>query len=124
MITVGVLATVSSGALAQSKFGANARWCGSSPEFRLSGVPKGTTQLDLQMVDVNVPSYRHGGGQVAYQPGQNTIECSEVSRASLGLYRGPMPPSGQVHTYQWTIKALDANGKVLGQTVTERKFPE
>ena len=118
------LAASNTGALAQTKFGANMRWCGSSPEFKLSGVPKGTAKLEFNMVDLNVPGYRHGGGTVAYQAGRNTIDCSAVSAAALGGYNGPSPPSGEVHTYQWTIKALDANGGVLGQAVTQRKFPE
>jgi phosphatidylethanolamine-binding protein (PEBP) family uncharacterized protein len=118
------LAASGTGALAQSKFGASLRWCGSSPEFKLSGVPKGTAKLEFNMVDLNVPGYRHGGGTMPYQAGQNTIECSAVSAASLGGYNGPSPPPGQVHTYQWTVKALDANSGVLGQAVTQRKFPE
>jgi phosphatidylethanolamine-binding protein (PEBP) family uncharacterized protein len=87
-------------------------------------VPKGTAALDFTMVDLDVPGYRHGGGKVAYQAGQNTIDCSAVSAASLGGYNGPSPPPGQVHTYQWTIKALDAKGAVIGQAVAQRKFPE
>lgn len=118
------VAASSTSTFAQSKFGATMRWCGSSPEFKLTGVPKGTASLDLRMVDLDVPGYPHGGAKVAYQAGQKTIECSDVSQASLGRYQGPSPPAGQVHTYQWTIKALDANGAVLGQAVTQRKFPE
>jgi phosphatidylethanolamine-binding protein (PEBP) family uncharacterized protein len=108
--------------MAQSKFSASVRWCGSSPEVKLASVPKGTTKLDLKMVDLNVPSYPHGGAQIDYQAGRNTVECSEIGRASLGGYRGPSPP--EPHTYQWTIQALDASGKVLGQAVALRKFPE
>ena len=98
--------------------------CGSSPEFKLSGVPKGTATLDFNMVDLDVPGYRHGGAKVPYQAGRNTIDCSAVSAAALGGYNGPSPPAGQVHTYQWTIKALDVNGGVIGQAVTQRRFPE
>jgi phosphatidylethanolamine-binding protein (PEBP) family uncharacterized protein len=122
-VTVAILAAFNSGALAQSKFSATARWCGSSPEIRISGVPKGTAKLDLKMVDLDVPSYPHGGAQVAYQ-GQKVLECSEIAQASQGLYRPPGPPPGQVHTYQWTIQAVDARGKVLSQAVSQRKFPE
>lgn len=118
------VAASSTGALAQSKFGASIRWCGSSPEFKLTGVPKGAASLELKMVDLDAPGYLHGGAQIAYQSGQKIIECSAVSQASLGRYQGPRPPAGEVHTYQWTIKALDASGSVLGQTVTQRKFPE
>jgi phosphatidylethanolamine-binding protein (PEBP) family uncharacterized protein len=111
------------GAAAQAKFGATMRWCGSSPEFALSGVPKGTATLDFRMVDLDVPGYPHGGAQMAYE-GQRSVACSELGSASLGRYQGPSPPAGQVHTYEWTIKALDAGGRVIGQAVTRRKFPE
>jgi len=116
------LAASGAQALPQSTFGATMRWCGTSPEFRLSGVPKGTASFDLKMVDLNVPSYPHGGGKVAYQAGKNTIPCNTIS-AGWG-YNPPSPPPGQVHTYEWTIKALDANGRVLGEAITQRKFPE
>src|SRR3712207_5065195 len=94
LIVAAALTVIGSGAMAQSKFGASARWCGSSPEFKLSGVRKGTTKLDLKMVDLDVPSCPHGGAQVSYQ-GQKAVECSEISQASFGRYQGPSPPSGQ-----------------------------
>jgi hypothetical protein len=114
----------STGALAQAKFGATGRWCGSSPAFKLSSVPKGTVKIDARMVDLHVPSFPHGGGRVDFQVGQKTIDCSAISQAALGGYQGPSPPPGQVHTYQWTIKALDAGRRVLGQAVTEMPFPQ
>ncbi|WP_243371264.1 YbhB/YbcL family Raf kinase inhibitor-like protein [Microvirga solisilvae] len=122
LLTVMGFAAAISSATAQSKFGATMRWCGTSPEFKLTGVPKGTASFELKMVDLDVPSYPHGGGKASYQAGQNAIPCNTIS-AGWG-YNPPSPPPGQVHTYQWTIKALGANGGVLGQAVTQRKFPE
>ena len=98
---------------------ASFRWCSGSPEFQLSEVPAGTAKLDLRMTDLMVPSFRHGGGVVAYS-GQRTIPCGALN----GSFVGPSPPKPQVHTYRWTIKALDASGKVLAETTAERKFPE
>jgi hypothetical protein len=97
LIATAGLVTIASAASAQGKFAASGRWCGSSPEFRLSAVPKGTAKLDLQMVNLNVPGYPHGGEQVAYQPGQNTIPCSAASQAAMGRFQGASPPPGQVH---------------------------
>jgi len=122
LIAAITVAASTTSAFAQSKFGASMRWCGTSPEFKLSGVPKGTASLELKMVDLNVPSYPHGGGKVAYQGRGSTIPCGAI-KAGWG-YNPPSPPAGQVHTYQWTIQAIDANGRVLGQAVTQRKFPE
>ena len=89
--------------------------CGSSPPaFTLSDVPRETKQLAFRMVDLDYPSYPHGGGTIAYQGDQ--IPAGSFS------YKGPCPPRGQ-HTYQWTVKALDANGKMLATAVTSRPFP-
>src|SRR5208283_69851 len=117
----GVAAIVScpSGAFAMSvKFS----WAGyqacssSSPAFNVSDVPTGTTRLAFKMVDQNVPSYPHGGGTVSYD-GAREITAGAFS------YKGPCPPSGQQHTYEWTVRALNKNGKVLGSITTTEKFP-
>jgi phosphatidylethanolamine-binding protein (PEBP) family uncharacterized protein len=116
-----VLAAFSIFGLSQQAFAMSAsfRWCSGSPEFQLRDVPGGTAKLDLRMTDLMVPSFRHGGGAVAYA-GQATIPCGALA----GGFVGPSPPKGEVHTYRWTIEALDASGKVLGRTTAERKFPE
>ena len=110
-------------AIAQTKFNAAGRWCGSSPEFKLSGVPATAVKLDARMVDLNVPGFPHGGGQVAYSKG-GSIECGAIAQGSGGAYQGPSPPAGQVHTYQWTIQALDVGGKVVGVATTSLKMPQ
>lgn len=110
------MALVSSQAQA---FAVNFRWCGASPEFNLRDVPKGTATLDFHMQDLMVPSYPHGGGSVPYR-GEASIPCGSLS----GSYRGPSPPPPQIHTYRWTVKALDASGKPLATATRERKFPE
>ncbi|MEZ0169957.1 hypothetical protein [Microvirga sp. TS319] len=101
---------------------ASFRWCSGSPEFKLSGVPKGTAKIAMRMTDLDVPGYNHGGGEVAITPKQTVIDCGALF--GQGTYNGPSPPSGQQHTYRWTLKALDAAGSVLGETTAERKFPE
>jgi len=100
-------------------FAVSFRWCGASPEFQLRDVPKGTATLDFHMQDLMVPSYAHGGGSVPYR-GEATIPCGAFS----GSYHGPSPPPPQIHTYRWTVKALDASGKALATTTSERKFPQ
>jgi phosphatidylethanolamine-binding protein (PEBP) family uncharacterized protein len=115
-LALGVCASPAS---AQS-FSASFRWCPqASPAFQLRGVPKGTAKINLVMMDLDVPSFQHGGGDVPYS-GQNAIPCGALSKAT---YSGPNPPSG-AHTYRWTIKALNASGGVLAQTTAQRKFPE
>jgi phosphatidylethanolamine-binding protein (PEBP) family uncharacterized protein len=96
----------------------NFRWCGTgSPVFSLSGVPEGTTTLQFHMVDLNVPSFNHGGGTVAYN-GQSTVPCGALTN-----YTPPSPPSGS-HSYQITVRALGAGNAELGTATFTRKFPE
>ncbi|MBM3519845.1 MAG: phospholipid-binding protein [Alphaproteobacteria bacterium] len=85
-----------------------------SPNFSLSGVPKGTVKLRFALKDLNAP-YNHGGGTVAYSGG---------SRVPSGAftYKSPCPPNG-THTYQWTVTALDAGGKTLGKATAKRPYP-
>lgn len=97
---------------------ASVRWCSGSPEFKISGAPKATASLNLQMQDLDFPSYDHAGGVVPFAP---LIKCGALSSSP---YRGPSPPPGSVHTYRWTIEAQDASGKVLEKIVVDKKFPE
>jgi len=84
-----------------------------SPPMRLSGVPTGTTRLDIRMVDLNARGYNHGGGRVSYI-GQNQLPYGAFR------YKGPCPPAR--HTYEFTVKALDASGKVLGTAKARKAF--
>nr|WP_225168732.1 phospholipid-binding protein [Ensifer sp. IC4062] len=88
---------------------------GKSPPMTLSGVPEGTTQLDIRMKDQNAPDFLHGGGKVAYE-GQKSLPYGAFR------YKGPCPPMGK-HKYRFTVKALDSEGKVLGTAKADRMFP-
>jgi phosphatidylethanolamine-binding protein (PEBP) family uncharacterized protein len=101
-----------------SAFSMSFRWCGSgSPVFSLTGEPKGTTNLQFHMVDLDVPSYNHDGGTVAYN-GQSTVPCNALTN-----YSPPSPPSGS-HSHQITVTALGAGNTKLGTATFTRKFPE
>ncbi|MDN2568232.1 phospholipid-binding protein [Aquibium sp. A9E412] len=85
-----------------------------SPPMTLSGVPAGTVQLDIRMTDLDAPNYNHGGGRVKYA-GQTSLSYGAFR------YKGPCPPSR--HTYQFTVRALDARGKTLATARARRAFP-
>jgi len=107
----------SSGALA---FSASFSWCrGASPSFALVDVPQGTVTLQFAMTDLNKPSFHHGGGTVGYR-GQSEVPCGAFSTGFIG----PSPPPGEVHTYEFTMRALGQNGAVLATTTARRKYPE
>ena len=52
--------------------------------------------------------------------GQTAVPCGAFSSG----FTGPSPPPGQVHTYQFSIKAVGPNGAALATTRMRRKFPE
>lgn len=101
-----------------SAFQMSFKWCGSgSPAFSLSGVPKGTVKLSFHMIDLDKPSYNHGGGDVVYR-GKPSVACGALSN-----YEGPSPPAGP-HTYRIDVVAKDVNGMALATATASRKFPE
>jgi phosphatidylethanolamine-binding protein (PEBP) family uncharacterized protein len=81
---------------------------GQSPEILLSGVPAGTVAYHVQMIDEDVPSFRHWNQTI------NGAGPAIPAGAGRGEYYGPCPPSGR-HTYRVTVTALDAAGKPLAQ---------
>ena len=114
---IPMAAFAASNSEAETKFSSSFKWCPQiymSPQFTLGGIPKSTAKLEFNMTDHNA-SYQHGGGSVAYH-GQRVIAC--------GAFEGwtpPSPPGGQVHTYEFDIKALDASGKELGTSSSTRE---
>jgi len=115
-VSVCALLLSASGAFA---FSASFRWCSGSPSFALTDVPPATMALQFAMTDLNVPSFHHGGGKIAYS-GQTAVPCGAFSSDFIG----PSPPAGEVHTYEFNIKALGSGGAILATTTTRRKFPE
>ncbi len=112
-----LLSTAPAFALSASFSWAGIGACGStSPAFRISGAPKGTTQLRFAMRDYDAPNFNHRGSTVAYA-GKGGVPQGAIS------YIGPCPPAGQVHRYIWTIEALDAAGATLATTRAEGRFP-
>ena len=81
---------------------------GQSPEIRLSGVPAGTVAYHVQLVDEDVPSFRH------WDQTMKATGPTIPAGAGQGDYYGPCPPSGR-HTYRLTVTALDAAGQALAQ---------
>ncbi len=83
-----------SGALA---FSASFAWCSGSPSFALTDVPQGTARLQFAMTDLNVPSFHHGGGTVAYSGagGATDIIAAGATYVTVGRKRaviaGRMP---------------------------------
>jgi phosphatidylethanolamine-binding protein (PEBP) family uncharacterized protein len=80
-----------------------------SPEIRVEGVPEGTRRLRVEMVDLDLASFDHGGGEVpAGGPGR-----AAAAEGALGGWIGPCPPGGSDHRYEMRVQALDAAGRPL-----------
>jgi phosphatidylethanolamine-binding protein (PEBP) family uncharacterized protein len=115
-LAAAALAGSASGALA---FSVSFAWCSGSPNFQLNDVPAGTVNLQFAMTDLDKPSYHHGGGTVGNR-GQPEVPCGAFASGFVG----PSPPPGEIHSYEFTIKALAPDGHVLAATTARRKFPE
>jgi phosphatidylethanolamine-binding protein (PEBP) family uncharacterized protein len=82
-----------------------------NPELRLTGVPAGTARFLVSLVDLNLTGFDHGSGY-ADNDGSGIIARGAVR----GSYNGPDPPFPSVkHTYEITVTALDADGRVIGK---------
>jgi phosphatidylethanolamine-binding protein (PEBP) family uncharacterized protein len=89
------------------------------PAFTITNIPQGTKYLVFKLVDHDAPNFAHGGGQVPYS-GSGRIPAGAFG----GSYNGPCPPQGAVHTYEWTVHAVDESGsKVLAEGSATGRFP-
>ena len=89
----------------------------SSPAIKVSNVPAGTKTFKVTLVDIDVPAWNHGGGSVA-NDGSGVIPEGALTSG----YNGPCPPSGS-HTYQFTVKAINAEGTIIGIGDKSQRFP-
>ena len=122
LLAVGLL--IPSASLAAS-LGVHFSWIGTSacsgtpPAFTITNVPKGTKYLDFKLVDLDKLNFVHGGGQIPYS-GSGKIPAGAFD----GSYKGPCPPNGATHIYEWTVDALnDSKAKVLAEGKARGRFP-
>lgn len=88
------------------------------PEITIKNVPSGTAWLEVRMSDLDLLSYDHGGGIVAYD-GKGFIPVGSLQR-----YRGPNPPAGTRHRYVIVVKALNNDKSLLlGEGESMRLYP-
>lgn len=88
-----------------------------SPEIIVTNVPPETKIFKVALTDIDVPSWNHGGGKID-NDGTGVIPAGSLKSG----YNGPCPPSGS-HRYEFSVKAVDADGVVIGIGKAERKFP-
>jgi len=88
-----------------------------SPAIRVAGIPDGTRFLKAALVDLDVPFWSHGGGTVE-NDGSGVIPAGSLKSG----YNGPSPPSGS-HRYEFTVNAVDEQGRIIGTGKKMKKFP-
>ena len=89
------------------------------PAVTVTNIPKGTKYLVFKLVDHDAPNFVHGGGQIPYS-GSGRVPAGAFG----GSYNGPCPPQGAVHTYEWTVRAVDDSAsKVLAEGSATGRFP-
>ncbi|MEZ5811207.1 MAG: phospholipid-binding protein [Rhizobiaceae bacterium] len=85
-----------------------------SPPITVKNVPDGTRKLKFKMVDLNKPTFNHGGGTVTWK-GNGDLPYGAFR------YKGPCPPSP--HTYEISVIALGSGNKVLATAKSRQRFP-
>ena len=93
-----------------------------SPPIVVTNPPAGTAFFRVQMTDLDMTSFDHGGGVVpcTVKNGVATIEAGAIKG-----YRGPEPPALQRHQYMIKVFALNADqALVLGEGKAVRRYPQ
>lgn len=94
-----------------------------SPQLTIAAAPPGTVELAIVMTDLDTDNYVHwviaGIDPSITEIAQGAVPegavQAENSADKVG-YKGPCPPSGAEHNYQWTLHALSApSGVTEGQ---------
>jgi Phospholipid-binding protein len=86
-----------------------------NPQFTIRDLPAGTETVEFRLVDLDVPSYNHGGATLR-------LSSSGTIQSGIFTYQSPCPPSG-VHTYEWRATARQGR-QVLGTATAQRRYPE
>jgi phosphatidylethanolamine-binding protein (PEBP) family uncharacterized protein len=92
-----------------------------SPALTVSGLPKNTKSLSVNMVDLDFRMKDHGGGVVAHAGGAT---AAVPEGALTSSYLGPCPNnySSFGHNYQITVRALSADGTELSIGTMAKEF--
>jgi phosphatidylethanolamine-binding protein (PEBP) family uncharacterized protein len=89
-----------------------------SPPLRWTAPPRGTKLLSLTVLDPDAPV---PGGFVHWRIAKLAPSLRGLPAASRG-WTGPCPPAGPAHHYRFTLRALDAHGKVIASAVLVGRY--
>lgn len=86
-----------------------------SPRIVVRNVPAGTARFRVELVDKDSAFARHGGGEVAAEPG------GVIPPGALKAYRGPCPSQVAI-MYEFRVWALDAGGTTLARGAEAQSY--
>lgn len=86
-----------------------------SPAITANNTPEGTRSFNITMYDIT-NRYDHGGGTV------KNDGSGMIAIGSLKNYHGPCPCWGSPK-YEFTVKAMDANGEIVGMGKKIKRYP-
>ena len=94
----------------------------SSPELKVENIPKGTVEMRIQMIDLDMRTFNHGGGNLKNEAGfPSTFTIAEEA---LQSYTGPCPPnfSSFGHDYEFFVVAFDKQNNEVGKGSKKKTF--
>ena len=94
----------------------------SSPELKVENIPKGTVEMRIQMIDLDMRTFNHGGGNLKNEAGfPSTFTIAE---GALQSYTGPCPPnfSSFGHDYEFFVVAVDKQNTEVGKGSKKKTF--
>ena len=94
----------------------------SSPELKVENIPKGTVEMRIQMIDLDMRTFNHGGGNLKNETGFPATFT--IAEGALQLYTGPCPPnfSSFGHDYEFFVVAVDKQNNEVGKGSKKKTF--
>jgi phosphatidylethanolamine-binding protein (PEBP) family uncharacterized protein len=94
----------------------------SSPELKVENIPKGTVEMRIQMIDLDMRTFNHGGGNLKNEAGFPATFT--ISEGALQSYTGPCPPnfSSFGHDYEFFVVAVDKQNNEVGKGSKKKTF--
>ena len=99
-----------------------------SPALTVKGIPAGTIELSVTMIDHDMKTFDHGAGFV--QNGSGFPAETIIPEGALKSYKGPCPPnfSSFGHDYEFIVKAKSKDAELAKagkkKTFSAEKVPE
>jgi len=94
----------------------------SSPELKVENIPKGTVEMRIQMIDLDMRTFSHGGGNLKNEAGFPATFT--IAEGALQSYTGPCPPnfSSFGHDYEFFVVAVDKQNNEVGKGSKKKTF--